>query len=75
MEKQINDSGLQQPAPSMGALQETEASLAFSAAYWAWICRERATAPLAEEFGLTVTQAAACITQITQTEKFRCLHQ
>jgi len=75
MEKQINESGLQQPAPSMGALQETEASLAFSAAYWAWIRRERATAPLAEEFGLTVTQAAGLITQITLTEEFRSLNQ
>ena len=67
----MNHGQLQQPAPGVGAFSKDEAPVAFTAACWSWIRGQRSRAPGAEEYGLTYSQAAGLIRQITMTDEYR----
>lgn len=71
MEDQVD--GMQQPIGSVGAFSKDEAPVAYAAAYWSWLRRERDCPPRAEEYGLAHSQAAGLVRQIRMTDEFRKL--
>ena len=55
----------------VGAAPKADGAVAFVAAYWAWLRGERDHVPEAEDYGLTIYQAAAIGRQITMTDEYR----